>query len=148
MKTSSAKQKGRKLQQTVRDLLLKKFITLQPDDIRSTGMGQSGEDIMLSPHARKLLPVNFEMKNQESFSIWSSLTQVEKESKTHNTEPILIFKRNKTKPYACISLDFMIDLLYLNSIKDKKEIITDNIGIISKLKSMNIFNDEFFEQLI
>ena len=47
MKTSSAKAKGRRLQQKVRDLLLETFTELQPDDIRSTSMGVSGEDLQL-----------------------------------------------------------------------------------------------------
>ena len=49
MKTSSAKAKGRRLQQKVRDLLLETFTELEPDDIRSTSMGVSGEDLQLSP---------------------------------------------------------------------------------------------------
>ena len=35
-------------------------------------MGESGEDIKLSP-ARKEIPYSFECKNQESINIWKSL---------------------------------------------------------------------------
>ena len=40
-------------------------------------MGDSGEDILLSPAARKLFPFSVECKNQEKLNIWSSLEQAE-----------------------------------------------------------------------
>ena len=42
MKTRSAKNKGKRLQNTVRDVLLETFDTLEPDDIKSAIMGDSG----------------------------------------------------------------------------------------------------------
>ncbi len=52
MKTSSAKAKGRRLQQTVRDKILSLFPTLELDvDVRSAIMGETGEDIKLSKKA-------------------------------------------------------------------------------------------------
>ena len=65
MKTRSAKNKGKRLQNDVRDLILETFKELEPDDVRSTTMGDSGEDILLSPAARKLFPFSVECKNQE-----------------------------------------------------------------------------------
>ena len=65
MKSRSAKNKGKRLQNTVRDVLLETFNTLEPDDIKSAVMGDSGEDIQLSPAARKLIPYSIECKNQE-----------------------------------------------------------------------------------
>ena len=47
--TRNAKAKGRLGQQEVRDKLLETFPDLEPDDIKSTVMGDSGEDIQLSP---------------------------------------------------------------------------------------------------
>ena len=49
MKSRSAKNKGKRLQNNFRDLLLEAFQELEPDDIKSTTMGESGEDIQLSP---------------------------------------------------------------------------------------------------
>ena len=43
MKSRSAKNKGKRLQNKVRDLILEKFNQLEPDDVRSTTMGDSGE---------------------------------------------------------------------------------------------------------
>jgi hypothetical protein len=51
--TKRAKQKGRLGQQEIRDRLLETFPEFEPDDIKSTVMGDSGEDIQLSPAARK-----------------------------------------------------------------------------------------------
>ena len=43
------KQQGKRLQNSVRDILLETFTQLEEDDIKSTTMGESGEDIQLSP---------------------------------------------------------------------------------------------------
>ena len=56
MKSRSAKNKGKRLQNQVRDLILEKFQQLEEDDVRSTTMGDSGEDVLLSPFARRLFP--------------------------------------------------------------------------------------------
>ena len=109
MKTSSAKAKGRRLQQKVRDLLLETFTELEPDDIRSTSMGVSGEDLQLSPAARKLIPFAIECKNQEKLNIWDSLKQAEENSGDY--DPVLIFKRNRSKTYAVINIEKFIELI-------------------------------------
>ena len=109
MKTSSAKAKGRRLQQKVRDLLLETFTELQPDDIRSTSMGVSGEDLQLSPAARKLIPFAIECKNQEKLNVWDSLKQAEENSGDY--DPVLIFKRNRSKTYAVINIEKFIELI-------------------------------------
>ncbi len=95
MKTRSAKNKGKRLQNSVRDILLETFKEhLEQDDIKSTTMGESGEDIQLSPAARKLIPYSIECKNQEKLNIWSALEQAENNSGDY--DPVLIFKRNRT----------------------------------------------------
>ena len=109
MKSRSAKNKGKRLQNNVRDLLLETFNQLEPDDIKSAIMGESGEDIKLSPAARKLIPYSFECKNQEALNIWSSLEQAETNAGDH--DPVLIFKRNITKTYAVIDIEKFIELI-------------------------------------
>ena len=110
MKSRSAKAKGRRLQQKVRDLLLETFSPeLEPDDIRSAIMGESGEDLKLSPAARKLIPYSFECKNQEKLSIWDALKQAEENGGKHT--PILVFKRNRSKTYAVLEFDKLLDLI-------------------------------------
>ena len=109
MKPRSAKNKGKRLQNKVRDLILEKFTQLEPDDVRSITMGDSGEDILLSPAARRLFPFSVECKNQEKLNIWSSLEQAEGNSGNH--PPLVIFKRNRTKTYAVLEFDKLLELL-------------------------------------
>ena len=109
MKPRSAKNKGKRLQNKVRDLLLEKFNQLEPDDVRSVTMGESGEDILLSPAARKLFPFSTECKNQEKLNIWSSLEQAETNSGKHI--PIVIFKRNRSKTYVALEFEKLLELL-------------------------------------
>jgi len=113
MKSRSAKNKGKRLQNNVRDLLLETFNQLEPDDIKSAIMGESGEDIKLSPAARRLIPYSFECKNQEALNIWSSLEQAETNSGDY--DPVLIFKRNRTKTYAVINIEKFIELINENN---------------------------------
>ena len=109
MKSRSAKNKGKRLQNNVRDLILEKFNQLEPDDVRSITMGDSGEDILLSPAARRLFPFSVECKNQESLNIWSAIEQAENNSGNHI--PLVIFKRNRTKTYAVLEFDKLLKLL-------------------------------------
>ena len=109
MKTRSAKNKGKRLQNDVRDLILETFQELEPDDVRSTTMGDSGEDVLLSPAARKLFPFSVECKNQEKLNIWSSLEQAETNAGKHT--PLLVFKRNRSKTYVALEIDNLLDLL-------------------------------------
>ena len=110
MKTRSAKNKGKRLQNSVRDILLETFKDqLESDDIKSAVMGDSGEDIQLSPAARKLIPYSIECKNQEKLNIWSALEQAEENSGV--SKPVLIFKRNRSKTYAVLEMKDFIDLI-------------------------------------
>ena len=109
MKPRSAKNKGKRLQNKVRDLILEKFNSLESDDVRSITMGESGEDILLSPAARKLFPFSVECKNQEKLNIWKSLEQSETNSGKHI--PIVIFKRNRTKTYVALEFKKLLELL-------------------------------------
>lgn len=110
MKTSSAKAKGRKLQQLVRD----KFIELLkphgvvPEDVKSTAMGQNGEDVQLSPFAQTLLPVAVECKSHKSMAIYKLYEQAEEYR--HKGEPLLVVKANHKKPLAVVDLDYYLSL--------------------------------------
>ena len=111
MKTASSKAKGRRLQNKIRDLLIEHFSDeLEDDDIRCAIMGESGEDLKLSPAARKLIPYSIECKNQEKLNIWDSLEQAEENSKGYT--PILIFKRNRSKTYAVVELNHFLKLIF------------------------------------
>jgi hypothetical protein len=118
MKTSSKKGKGRRLQNFVRDNLVKSFPSLEQDDIKAAVMGESGEDIKLSPAAKRLIPFSFECKNQERLNIWSSLQQAE--DNCGNREPVLVFKRNRTKTYAVIEFDKFLSFIGESNVKKRR----------------------------
>jgi len=108
-KIRSAKAKGRRLQNSLRDMLKEAFPTLEEDDIKSQTMGMSGEDIVLSPAARRIIPYSFECKNQERVQIWRALTQAL--GNAGGRVPVVVIKRNHTDPYAILDLNTFIDLI-------------------------------------
>ena len=112
MKAKSAKAKGRKLQNKVVEELRKAYPELEDDDIKAQIMGVSGEDIVLSPLAKRLIGLSFECKNQERLNLWDSLSQAE--TNCEDRTPVLVFKRNRSKTYAAIPFDFLIKLLSVN----------------------------------
>ena len=107
MLTSSAKAKGRKLQQWMRDLLIEK-LDVHPEDIESRSMGAGGEDLIMARSARKKFPYSIECKNQEKVNIWDAYKQAEENSK--NYEPIVVLKRNNTKPLVLVDAEYFIKL--------------------------------------
>ena len=109
MKTRSAKKKGKRLQNTVRNLLVEKYSeVLEPGDIKSTTMGESGIDVQLSPAARKVFPWGIECKNQESLNVWKAYEQAE--SNSGDYEPIVFIKRNNQKPLVVIDAEYFIGI--------------------------------------
>ena len=108
MKTSSVKQKGRKLQQYTRDRILFYYPQLEPDDVRSTGMGQSGEDIQLSPKARGYFPFSVECKSRANISIYKFYEQA-KDNSGGNT-PIVVVKANKKPPLVILDLEDFLNI--------------------------------------
>jgi len=108
--TASAKAKGRNLQKWARDKLLAQFKALEPDDIKSTGMGQGGEDLQLSPAARKLIPITVECKARKSLALYSFMSQAETNA-PKNVEPVVIVKADRKKPLAIIDAEYFIKLL-------------------------------------
>ena len=110
MNVRSVKAKGRRLQNIVRDALRDAFTSLAQEDIKSQTMVMTGEDIVLSPIARKKIPYSIECKNQERLQVWKSLKQAE-DNKAENCEPMLVIKRNGTKPYVVIDFDKFISLI-------------------------------------
>ena len=83
--------------------------TLETNDIESQVMGMSGEDIVLSPAAKRVIRYSFECKNQERLNLWSSLEQAESNCEDRN--PVLVFKRNRSKTYIAIEFDHFIELI-------------------------------------
>jgi len=110
MKPRSAKSKGKRAQNVIREMILGHFPDLHPDDVVSTLMGDSGTDIKLSHAARQKFPYSVESKNQEKLNIWAALEQAETNTK-EGTFPVLFFKRNRSKLYVAIDADHFFDLI-------------------------------------
>ena len=71
MKAQSAKAKGRRLQQWVRDQLIEQ-LEVHPEDIESRSMGAGGEDLIMARAARQKFPYSIECKNVEKLNIWDA----------------------------------------------------------------------------
>ena len=107
MKTQSAKAKGRRLQQWFRDLLIEK-LNIHEEDIESRSMGAGGEDLIMARAAREKFPYSIECKNQEALNIWKSYDQAKENSDKY--EPIVVLKRNNTKPLVLVDADYFVRL--------------------------------------
>ena len=108
--TRAAKAKGRVGQNEIRDKLLETFPEFEPDDIKSTTMGDTGEDIQLSPAARKKLPITIEVKRRKSGlkTVYSYMDQ----ATNHGKGDPVVFYRSDRNPWVVITkLDHYMDLL-------------------------------------
>ena len=115
MKPSSAKGKGRRLQNFLKEKIYDYFPTLRNGDVKTAVMGESGEDIILSPAARDLIPFSFECKNQETLPLWKSLAQAEENC--NGRDPILVIKRNRSEVYAVIQFNVFTKLIGETNVK-------------------------------
>ena len=117
MSAKSAKAKGRRLQNFVRDQLRDMYPELHEDDIKSQTMGMPGEDIVVSPAARDKIDYSFECKNKERLDLWKSLEQADDNSE--DREPVLVIKRNRSKIYVVVEWDSFRKLLQENYEKEE-----------------------------
>lgn len=110
MKPQSAKAKGRNLQKVVRDAILNCFNQLTDRDVRSTSMGASGVDVLLSAKAVDLFPYSVECKNHARmavYQLWSDTT----DNVAPDTHPLLVIKQNHSEPLAVITLEHFLELV-------------------------------------
>lgn len=83
---------------------------LNASDVKTVPSGVQGVDVWLSEAAQSYFPFSVECKNQEALNIWACLKQAEKNT-SHDTVPLLVFKRNGSKIYACLPFDdFLLSL--------------------------------------
>jgi|TARA_R110000751_G_scaffold50817_1_gene111985 hypothetical protein len=108
--SKSAKAKGRVGQQEIRDKLLETFPEFEPDDIKSTTMGDTGEDIQLSPAARKKLPITIEVKRRKSGlkTVYGYMNQATNHGKG---DPVVFFRADRNPWVVITELDHYMDLL-------------------------------------
>lgn len=114
MKTSSAKAKGRRLQQQVAKAIRDTF-GLPESDVKTLPMGSQGCDVWLSAQAQTKFPFGIECKNVEKLNIWQAWQQ----AKTNATNasgilevhPIVIFSRNRSDVLCTLEFQTLLNLL-------------------------------------
>lgn len=106
--TAARKSKGRQLQQKVRDAILASFPKLETDDVKSTAMGQGGEDVQLSPAARKLFPYSVECKRHKAFAVYGPYEQAA--TNAGGYEPLLVIQGDRKKPLVILDLEHFMQL--------------------------------------
>ena len=108
--TRAAKAKGRGGQQEVRDRLLETFPEFEPDDIKSTTMGDTGEDIQLSPLARKTLPISIEVKRRKS-GMKTAYDYIDQAGNHGKGEPVVFYRSDRQPWIVMVGMDHYMELL-------------------------------------
>lgn len=66
-------------------------------------MGAPGEDVQLSPAARKIYPFQLECKNLSKIAVYGYYQQ----AATHGpNEPVVVIKQNNCKPLVVVDADY------------------------------------------
>jgi len=120
MKTSSAKAKGRRLQQKFMQLLIEK-LDIDPEDIESRSMGAGGEDLIMSKAARSKFPFSVECKNQERLNVWSAWEQANGNKGIY--DPLVVIKKNGVDPL--VVLDAKVFMEYVREFNDDNKSYTE-----------------------
>lgn len=95
--TKSAKAKGRRLQQWLANLIIENSLgLLTEEDVRSTGMGQSGPDLQLSSTASLVLRTWFECKNEaRPMNITRRVYEFDKKNTSSAFKVTAVFNQSK-----------------------------------------------------
>lgn len=72
-------------------------------------MGADGEDILLSPRARRVYPYSFECKNVEKLNIWKAINQARDNSGDHI--PAVVFTKNREETFIAVPFEHFLELI-------------------------------------
>ena len=92
----------------VRDMILRRYNGLQPDDVRSTSMGAGGEDIQLSPAARAAFPFSIECKHRAKFAIYNDYDQAVSNT-PEGAMPIVFLRANNRQPLVVLDAQYFME---------------------------------------
>lgn len=109
--TKARKAKGRRLQQHVAAAILDKFPNLSTNDVTSTIMGDTGLDVKLSDYARQFFPYAVECKSYKTMAIYKHWDQTLNHARIEKLEPLLVIKKDRSKPLAVLDLDTLMNLI-------------------------------------
>ena len=106
----SRKQKGKAFQNRVRQDLVDR-LGIDPGDILSTAMGQSGCDLYLSPAARARFPFGVECKAQERIALPEWWEQCTRNAAAEGLTPLLVLKQSRREALAVLRWTDLLALL-------------------------------------
>jgi hypothetical protein len=72
-------------------------------------MGVSGEDVLLSPAARRVLPISLECKSRATISVYGYYEQAKTNAKGY--EPVCVVKQNRSSPLVVVDAEYFFDLM-------------------------------------
>lgn len=107
---ASRKAKGRKFQQQIRDDLIDR-LGIDPGDVMSTAMGQSGCDLYLSPAARERFGFGVECKAQEAIALPAWWAQCTANAEAEGLAPLLVLKQSRREALAVLRWEDLLALL-------------------------------------
>ncbi len=107
---ASRKAKGRRFQQSLREDLITQ-LEIDPGDILSTAMGQSGCDLYLSPAAREQFPFGVECKAQERIALPEWWQQCTRNAEVEGLTPLLVLKQSRREALAVLRWSDLLSLL-------------------------------------
>ncbi len=118
MKPSSAKGKGRRLQQWAAEKIAKLVGEPHGKDqpVESRPMGQSGPDIRMESSVRERFPFSVECKYQENWSVHEWIKQA-KQNQVEGTEWLLICKRNRQEPVVIMDAEAFFRMILASNTK-------------------------------
>ena len=121
MKIRSAKAKGRRLQNWVREQLLKRLgLPPESDLVQTALMGENGMDVKVVSTLRNKWPFSIECKNRETFSgIYKILEQSAKQDS--NLIPLAFLKMNRQKPLVILEAETFLEIYFNDKDNDKVE---------------------------
>lgn len=73
-------------------------------------MGAGGEDVLLSPKARRLFPVSIECKSRDKIAVYGYYEQAEENAKGRG-EPVVFIKQNRSKPLVVVDATFFLNIM-------------------------------------
>ncbi len=107
MLTKSAKAKGRKLQNWVKEQLLL-WLSLADNEVTTAIMGETGCDVKLANHMQFVFPMKIECKSQKLG--FSAVYKAYQQCVNHpgSGEPLVIIKQDRQKPLAILDAEYFI----------------------------------------
>ena len=101
-------------------MLLKAAPELEPSDFAVMPTSVTGEDLWMSPQARRVFPLSIEGKNCEKTSPWEWMAQAESNAGHHY--PVVVFSRNHEKrPMCMLRFDDFLKLITDQAWLEKRE---------------------------